>query len=174
MKGEFAYVEDKFFGRSNIADANNDSYVDTNGEAQKNHIRWGVGVDFVTLGWDVALGMMQWIILDYEENLIQNRIDTSYNVFIRREFPQYSMTAQALWIYLQQLNETYLKPKLTFQVTDKFQIAVGMDLFDGPQSDFGLSSVTAQGQFNAAIQRAQFLGNFHDNDRVFLEFKYSF
>ena len=174
LKGEFAYVEDKFFGRSNIADANNDSYVDTNGEAQKNHIRWGVGVDFVTLGWDVALGMMQWIILDYEENLIQNRIDTSYNVFIRREFPQYSMTAQALWIYLQQLNETYLKPKLTFQVTDKFQIAVGMDLFDGPQSDFGLSSVTAQGQFNAAIQRAQFLGNFHDNDRVFLEFKYSF
>lgn len=174
LKGEFAYVEDKFFGRSNIADVNGDGYVDTNGEAQKDHIRWGLGVDFVLLSWDVALGMMQWVILDYEENLIQNRVDTSYNVFIRREFPASSMTVQALWIYLQDLDETYLKPKVIFQITDKFQIGVGLDLFDGNKSDFGLSTVTAQGQFNAAVQRAQFLGNFHNNDRLFFEFKYSF
>ena len=174
LKAELAYVEDKFFGRSNIADANNDGFVDTNGEAQKDHIRWGLGLDSVVFGWDVAVGVMQWIILDYEENLIQEKADTSYNVFIRREFPEYSMTVQGLWIYLENLNETFLKPKATFQVSDRFQIAVGMDLFDGPKSDFGLSTVTAQGQFNAAVQRAQFLGNFHNNDRVFFEFKYSF
>jgi hypothetical protein len=174
LKGELAYVEDKFFGRTNTADANGDGYVDTNGEVQKNHIRWGLGVDFVMLGWDVALGESQWIILDYEDNLIQNKVDTSYNLFVRREFPRYSMTAQALWIYLQGLRETYLKPKVFFQLTDRFQIAVGMDLFDGVKSDFGLSSIDAQGQFNADIQRAQFLGNFHDNDRVFFEFKYSY
>jgi len=174
LKSELAYVKDKFFGRSNIADANNDTYVDTNGEAQKDHVRFGVGVDFVTLGWDVSVGGVEWVVLDYEKNLIQPRVDTSYNVFVRREFPQYAMTAQALWIYLQKQDESYLKPKLTFQLTDRFQIAVGLDLFNGLQSDFGLSSVTAQGQFNANIQRAQFLGNFHDNDRIFFEFKYSY
>ncbi len=174
LKSELAYVEDKFFGRSNVADENNDGYVDTNGEVQKDHIRWGVGVDFVAMKWDVAVGMMQWVILDYEDNLIQDRLDTSYNVFIRREFSEYSMTVQGLWIYLQQMGESYLKPKATFQLTDSFQVAVGLDLFDGSKSDFGLSSVTAQGQFNAAVQRAQFLGNFHNNDRVFFEFKYSF
>lgn len=174
LKSELAYVENKFFGRSNIADENNDGYVDTNGEVQKDHIRWGVGVDFVAMKWDVAVGMMQWIILGYEDNLIQERLDTSYNVFLRREFTEYSMTVQGLWIYLQQMNESYLKPKATFQLTDSFQVAVGLDLFDGAKSDFGLSTVTAQGQFNAAVQRAQFLGNFHNNDRVFFEFKYSF
>jgi len=174
LKSELAYVENKFFGRSNIADVNNDGYVDTNGEVQKDHIRWGVGVDFVAMKWDVAVGMMQWIILDYEDNLIQERLDTSYNVFVRREFTEYSMTVQGLWIYLQQMNESYLKPKATFQLTDSFQVAVGLDLFDGAKSDFGLSTVTAQGQFNAEVQRAQFLGNFHNNDRVFFEFKYSF
>ena len=174
LKSELAYVENKFFGRSNIADVNNDGYVDTNGEVQKDHIRWGVGVDFVAMKWDVAVGIMQWIILDYEDNLIQERLDTSYNVFVRREFTEYSMTVQGLWIYLQQMNESYLKPKATFQLTDSFQVAVGLDLFDGAKSDFGLSTVTAQGQFNAEVQRAQFLGNFHNNDRVFFEFKYSF
>ncbi len=174
LKAELAYVENKFFGRSNVADENNDGYVDTNGEVQKDHVRWGVGVDFVAMKWDVAVGMMQWVILDYEDNLIQGRLDTSYNVFIRREFSEYSMTVQGLWIYLQQMGESYLKPKAIFQLTDSFQVAVGLDLFEGAKSDFGLSSITAQGQFNAAVQRAQFLGNFHNNDRVFFEFKYSF
>lgn len=174
LKTEIAYVEDKFFGRSNVADENNDGYVDTNGEAQKDHIRWGVGVDFVAMSWDVAVGAMQWVILDHEENLIQGKVDTSYNVFVRREFPRYSLTVQGLWIYLQQMKEIYMKPKAFIQVTDSFQVAVGMDLFDGEKSDFGLSTVTAQGQFNADVQRAQFLGNFHNNDRIFFEFKYSF
>ena len=174
FKTEVAYVENKFFGRSNVADENNDGYVDTNGEVQKDHIRWGIGVDLVAMKWDVAVGMMQWLILDYEDNLIQERLDTSYNVFVRREFSEYSLTLQGLWIYLQQMNESYIKPKAMFQITDNFQVAVGLDLFDGAKSDFGLSTVTAQGQFNAAVQRAQFLGNFHNNDRVFFEFKYSF
>jgi len=174
FKSEMAYVENKFFGRSNVADENNDGFVDTNGEVQKDHIRWGVGVDFVAMKWDMAVGMMQWIILDYEDNLIQEKVDTSYNVFVRREFNEYSMTIQALWIYLQQMNESYLKPKAIFQLNDSFQVAVGLDLFDGSKSDFGLSTVTVQGQFNAEVQRAQFLGNFNNNDRVFFELKYSF
>lgn len=173
LKGELAYVKDKFFGRRNTADADGDGYVDSSGEAQKDHIRWGAGVDFVLFGWDMAVGGMQWVILDYEPGLIQRRHDTSFNMFVRREFPEYSMTVQALWIYLYQLNETYLKPKVMFQITNRFQVAVGLDIFDGARSDFGQSTIGQQ-VFDVSIQRAQFVGNFHDNDRVFLEFKYSF
>lgn len=174
LKGELAYVKDKFFGLRNTADADGDGYVDTNGEAQKDHVRWGVGTDFVTMGWDVALGGMQWIVLNYDDSLIQKRFDTSFNVFARREFPEYSMTAQLLWIYLQTMHETYLKPKLTFQLSSNFQMAVGMDIFSGQKSDFGVTRLNEQGQFNVSIQQAQFLGNFRDNDRAFVEFKYSF
>ncbi len=174
VKGEFAYVTDKFFGRSNTADVDGDLIVDTNGEAQKNHIRWGLGTDFVVLGWDAAVGVMQWIILDYEDTLIQDRLDTSYNVFLRKEFPRVSLTFQMLYIYFKSLSESYLKPKLFFQVTNRFQIAVGMDLFTGAKSDFGSSSQNSAGDFAVNIQQAQFVGNFNDNDRVFFEFKYSF
>ncbi len=174
LKGEFAYVTDKFFGRLNTADVDGDLIVDTNGEAQKNHIRWGLGVDFVVWGWDVAAGVMQWVILDYEDTLIQDERDTSYNVFIRREFPRVSLTFQMLYIYFKTLEETLIKPKLFFQVTNRFQIAIGMDLLDGAPSDFGSSSQNSLGEFDVNIQQAQFVGNFNDNDRVYFEFKYSF
>lgn len=174
LKMELAYVEDKFFGLSNTADDNNDDYVDTNGEIQKDHIRWGLGTDTVLWGWDVAIGVMQWSILDHDKNMIQDKIDTSYNAFVRREFSKYSLTLQMLWIYMQQLDESYLKPKAFVQITDNLQVAFGLDLFHGEKSDFGLSTVNAQGQFNVSVQRAQFLGNFSNNDRAFFEIKYSF
>lgn len=174
VKGEAAYVEGKFFGKSNIADVDGDGFVDTNGVAQKDHIRWGFGVDIVMFGWDVSMGGTQWIILDYEKELIQEKVDSSLNVFVRREFPKYSMTARALWIYLVELDEVFIQPKATFQITNQFQVGVGLDLFEGQRSDFGTSTVTQQGEFNSEIQRAQFIGNFHNNDRIFFEFKYSF
>ncbi len=174
LKGELAYVTDKFFGRLNTADVDGDLIVDTNGEAQKNHVRWGLGLDFVIWGWDAAVGMMQWVILDYETTLIQDRLDTSYNLFIRKEFPRVSLTFEMLYIYFMSLNETYMKPRLYFQVTNRFQIAVGLDLLDGAKSDFGSSSQNSLGEFDVNIQQAQFVGNFNDNDRVFFEFKYSF
>lgn len=180
LKGEFAYVTGKYFGLRNTADRDGDGYVDYNGEVQKDHIRWGAGIEFQWQGWDWAPGVTQWYIPDYDRDMIQARTDTAWNLFVRREFPQYSMTAQVLFIYLQTLDETYLKPKLFFQVTNRFQVAIGLDLFDGSSSNFGTSNFESSsggngvGQFNASIQQAQFLGNFHDNDRVFFEFKYSF
>jgi len=174
LKGELAYVEDKFFGLSNTADENNDDYVDTNGEVQKDHVRWGLGADTVVLGWDLAVGAMQWIVLDHDKNMIQGKVDTSYNMFIRREFPKYSLTLQMLWMYMQQLDESYMKPKAFIQITDNLQFAFGVDLFRGEKSDFGLSTINSQGQFNVSVQRAQFLGNFSKNDRAFFELKYSF
>lgn len=85
-----------------------------------------------------------------------------------------SLTFQMLYIYFKSLSESYLKPKLFFQVTNRFQIAVGMDLFSGAKSDFGSSAQNSAGDFAVNIQQAQFVGNFNDNDRVFFEFKYSF
>lgn len=175
LKGELAYVKDKFFGRLNTADTDKDGFVDTNGAAQKEHVRWGVGTDFVLMGWDVSVGAMQWIILDYEDTLIQEKQDTSYNVFLRREFPRVSMTFQMLYIYFETLDEVYIKPKLFFQVTNRFQVAIGLDLFEGEKSDFGSSGAGLEsGDFDITIQQAQFVGNFNDNDRAFLEFKYSY
>lgn len=175
LKGEMAYVTGKYFAVAN-ADENNDGWLDSNGEFKRDHVRWGLGLDFNWFGTDISPSVVQWVILDYDPAIIQDRYDTGVNIFIRKEYPESSLIFQMLGIYLVNLEELYLKPKWTFRITDRFQIGAGFDLFYGRSSQFGVSasSLSAAGDVVVPEQRAQFIGNFHNNDRIFLEMKYSF
>jgi len=131
LKGEIVYVPDKYFGLKNDVDKNNDGFVDSLGELQKKHIRWGLGVDFSLWGADWSPAVSQWIILDYDNGLIQDEFDTSLTLFMRKPLPQQSAIFELLVIGLVNLEELYLNPKLTFEITDNFQIATGLNLFYG-------------------------------------------
>ena len=177
LKGEMAYVPNKFFGLTNDVDNDNDGILDSNGELQKKHIRWGLGVDFNVWGMDVSPVIAQWIILDYEEGILQDEFDTSFALFLRKPMPERSAVFQLLLIDLLNMHEMYIKPKIIFDVTDHFQIATGLDLFFGTRSILGAPAsggVVAGLNTGTVEQSAQFFGNFHDNDRAFLEFKYTF
>lgn len=174
LKGEMAYVTGKYFAIAD-ADENHDGWLDSNGEARKDHVRWGLGLDFNWLGADISPSIVQWIILDYNQAIIQDQFDTGLNLFVRKEFPESSSIFSLLGIYLINLEEFYMKPKWVFRITDRLQIGAGVDMFFGKASQFGVSSVASVvGDVTVPEQRAQFIGNFHDNDRIFMEFKYSF
>jgi len=174
IKGEFAYVQDKYFGLG-IVDDDNDGYIDNLGEIKKDHIRWGVGVDFNLWKTDFSPGFTQWVILDYDDNIIQEEFDSSISLFVRKELPEQGAVFQMLFLYLVSLNETYTKPKITFNVTNQFQIAAGMDIFSGPNSQIGVAAQDGRAVDLLELeQRFQFIGNFSKNDRIFLELKYNF
>jgi hypothetical protein len=174
LKGELAYVTGKYFAVAN-ADENHDGWLDKNGEFQRDHLRWGLGMDFNWHGADISPSIVQWIIFNYDPVIIQDQFDTGINLFVRKEYPDSSTIFSLLAIYLVNLEEVYLKPKWTFRITDHFQIASGVDMFFGRSSQLGVSGVLdSLGNVIVPEQRAQFIGNFHDNDRVFLEFKYAF
>ncbi len=174
VKGEVAYVKGKYFGL-NLVDRDGDGFLDHNGELPKTHIRWGLGMDFNVFKTDFSPGITQWIILDYDPAIIQDRNDTSVNLFVRKEFPEQRAVFTTLAIALLNLKELYLKPKVSFSVTDQFQIAVGADLFYGRSSSFGLIARGGRATDLVEVeQHQQFIGNFHDNDRVFMDFKYAF
>lgn len=174
LKGEISYVQDKFFGTANV-DRNNDLFLDNLGELQRDHIRWGLGIDFNVLRTDFALGITQWIILDYAEEIIQDEYDTSYNIFIRKDIPESRAVFTLLGIGLLNMDELYLRPKITFDVTDRFRIGTGADLFWGRPSQQGVAFELGRPTALIEIdQRAQFFGNFRHNDRLFVEFTYAF
>ena len=174
LKGEVAFVKNKYFGLGTI-DRNNDGFLDSEGELKRDHIRWGLGLDFNMWKTDISPGLTQWVILDYDPALIQGEYDTAFNLFVRKELPEYKATFQMLLIRMITLNELYVKPKVTFNVTDLFQVSAGLDLFYGQQSQVGVGSVNGKAVDILEIeQRFQFLGNFQGNKRLFLEFKYSF
>ncbi len=172
LKGEFAYVTGKYFAVDNI-DRNNDALLDFLGELQRDHIRWGLGVEFNWNGMDISPGITQWIIPDYDPAMVQDQVDTSINLFLRKEYPRSSMLFELLMIEFTNLHELYINPEWTFFITDRFQIATGFDMFSGKNSQFGVLS-NPLGAPQVRDQRSQFVGNFHDNDRVYLEFTYSF
>jgi len=80
-----------------------------------------------------------------------------------------------LGIYLINFKEVYVKPKLTYTVTPQFQIGFGVDYFFGEKTTTGV--VFFRGReidLREVEEKAQFIGNFLGNDRVFVEFKYGF
>lgn len=173
-KLELAYVTDKYFGVRNTTDNDNDSYLDFDGELKRDHLRWGLGLEFNLWNTDISPGITQWTIFDYDPAILQDRNDVAVNLFVRKEFPAWAATFQMLVIRLVNLKELLLKPEITFQMDDHLQITTGLDLFFGARSDFGVNDALLSGTFDPNRVRAQFFGNFQDNDRVFLEFKYSF
>ncbi len=174
IKGEFAYVQDKYFGIDTI-DRDGDGFLDNNGELQRDHIRWGLGFDFNLKRTDYSIGITQWVILDYADEIIQDEFDTAFNIFIRREIPDRRTVLSLLGIVLFNQSEGYLKPKVTFDASDRVQIGVGMDLFWGAPSQFGVAFEGGRPTNLVEIeQRSQFFGNFKHNNRLFVEFKYAF
>ena len=175
LKAELAYVPDKYFGLNRDVDLDNDGYLDGDGVVKLKHYRWALGVDFSMWGIDFSPAISQWLILDYQSGLIQDRNDTSFTLFARKPIPENSIVLQVLLIALINMDELYIKPKASFDVSDRFKISVGMDLFYGLKSKLGVSAASgAVATLTAVEQSAQFFGNFHDNDRVFVEFKYTF
>lgn len=177
LKGEFVYVPDKFFGLENDTDIDGDGFLDSDGILQKKHIRWGLGLDFNVWGIDLSPAIAQWYIIDYDPVLFQDEFDTSLALFVRKPMPEKSAVFQLLMIHLLNAKESYIKPKITFDVTDHFQIGAGMDLFYGTSSKLGVEAnggrvlgITA----DTSVQSAQFFGNFRNNSRLFMEFKYNF
>ncbi len=174
LKAELAYVPDKYFGLRADSDRDLDGFLDEQGAVRKRHIRWGLGYDFSLWGIDFSPAITQWVILGYDERLIQDEYDTSLTLFARKPVPQYNAVIQLLAIGLVNLEELYLKPKVIFNVTSQFQIATGADLFFGRRSQLGSPGGGAAIIGASLVEQAQFFGNFNDNDRLFLEFRYSF
>jgi len=174
IKGEIAYVTGKYFGLSTV-DRNNDGILDNQGELKRDHIRWGLGTDFNVWKTDISPGVTQWIVLDYDSALIQPKSDAAFNLFLRKELPDLKAVFQMLVLRMITLDELYIKPKITFNVTDLFEISAGLDLLYGKSSQAGVAAKDGKAVDIVEIeQRYQFLGNFAGNKRIFVEFKYSF
>ena len=174
FKAELAYVTGKYFGLKAI-DRDNDGYLDHQGVLKRAHLRLGMGLDLNVFQTEVSPSVTQWIISNYDDAILQDKFDTSVNLFVRKAYLKRNTAFELLLIYLLNFDEMYLKPKLTFSPASTFQLAIGLDLFFGQSSRFGV--LTRDGRPTELIlveQRARFIGNFSENDRIFTEFKYSF
>lgn len=171
---EVAYVKDKYFGLTNI-DRDGDSILDHFGVLRRDHLRFGGSIDFNLFKTEFSPGITNWYIFNYDTALIQDQLDISFNLYVRKNLAESNTILELLVIQLYNLQEAYINPKLTLNASDKLTVSLGLDIFYGEKSQTGPISIGGRpDQLQFVTASTQFIGNFDKNDRLFLEMKYSF
>lgn len=156
FNAEAAYVDGKVFGARF-----GDGLSVQQGEIQKNYVKYAVGFDLYILGMDVSPAAIQQYIIDYDQNIIQDKVDTVGAVFIRKEFIHNLWTGNLLLLYFFNDEDWLIRPRTFYNITDRLRVSFGVDIFEG-KIGTGLP-----GEFH-------FVGFFDNNDRIFWDITYSF
>lgn len=156
LNAEAAYVDGKVFG-ARFGDGTNIRQ----GEIQSDYVKYAVGMDLYFLGMDVSPAAIQQYILSYQNEIIQDKLDTVGAVFIRKEFIHNLWSANLLVLYFFNDKDWLIRPRTFYNVTDRLRLSFGVDIFEG-KIGTGLP-----GEFH-------FVGFFDNNDRIFWDITYSF
>ena len=156
VEGEFSYADGKYWGTCTACGTDEAKF----NEIQRDYIKHVVGLKTVLYGADISLNFSQDIILHHTGDIQQKRHEDAASLFARKEIRYGTMVPQFLAISLINRKEYLFRPKLEYRYTDKITFLFGADIFSGdPGPDAG---------------RLNFFGYFDDDDRVYMEVKYSF
>ena len=123
------------------------------GKSKKNDLNYMIGIDYTFLGMNLSNQVIQEYILDYDEEIIKEELNTTLTFNINDKFFRDTLTCQLFAYYNINNEDMLIKPKIDYNLFDGFNIIIGGDLFVGDSGEFG--------QFN-------------DNNMVYSKLKYSF
>lgn len=161
LNSELAYVKGKFFG-ADFGTEDSEGGLVFGGEVEKDYVKYAISVDLVFFGFDLSLQGIQQYVIRYDGSILQDRLDSIFGLFSRREFMDNRLVPQILIIHFQNNFETLYRPRVDYSVTDQLKISFGMDILNGH-----IAQTRSLGKYN-------FVGFFRNNDRIYFEVKYSF
>ncbi|MGH7273965.1 MAG: DUF1302 family protein, partial [Nitrospiria bacterium] len=171
LSAEAAYVHGKVFGTQvgafTIGSTGTVTDTPTQGEVQRDYIKYAVGLDTSLWRIDVSGQILQQYIPQYQSNIIQDQLDTVLGLLVRRTLLGNSLTLQNLTLYFINDDETLIRQKVSYNITDQMKLSFGVDQFIGTIADADPNGALIPGQFH-------FVGFFTNNDRVYTEVQYSF
>jgi len=157
--GDFATTFDRFGIHGEAAQFIYD------GDAQDSYFQYVLGFDYtrsnVIFDHDLFI-IVEYIGLDVTDEgkaldtgtALDQVFMSAFATKVRYEFTDYTKLEIEAAVDLYQGNDYYFQPQLIHQMTDNFEIAFGVDVIGGPSDTF--------------------LGQFKDNDRLFVKLKYTF
>jgi len=145
LRGEGAYYKGKYF---NSTDPTLPESV-----VKKDYLHYLVGMDYTL--WDIHLSgqFIQQAILQYDETIDRDEYENMGTFLASRDFLDETLNLQLFVYYGFNNNDALIRPKITYDFADGFEILLGANIFTGTEGWFG--------QYN-------------DNDMVYTKIKYSF
>jgi len=145
LRGEGAYYKGKYF---NSTDPTLPESV-----VKKDYLHYLVGMDYTL--WDIHLSgqFIQQAILQYDETIDRDEYENMGTFLASRDFLDETLNLQLFVYYGFNNNDALIRPRITYDFADGFEILLGANIFTGTEGWFG--------QYN-------------DNDMVYTKIKYSF
>ncbi len=163
VNAEAAWVQDKFFGTRLGTVGTQPQF----GEVKKDYFKYAVGVDFSLFATDLSFQVLQHRIPEWQPNMIQDKVDTVYGFFGRKELLHNRLTAQLLTLFFLNDHEWLIRPRMEYAVSERVKLSAGSDVLLGSISDAKPGEEPTPGQFH-------FVGFFKNHSRVYTELQYSF
>lgn len=129
LRGEGAYYFGKHFMTSDPADSD--------GLSEKDYIHYLAGADLPVLGADMSVQFIQRIILGYETPLVQDEFQTMLTYRAAARFFREKLFVEFFSYIGFDAPDALLRPKLTYKISDGFDLAIGADIFLGDSGTFG-------------------------------------
>ena len=145
-RGEFSYYTGKRFNTANPAAAE--------GLEEKDFLYYMIGTDYAPSTHLFNVQFIQKVLLDYAEDIYEDQIQNSFSFWWQGKYLNETLKPELLMIY--DINESawLIRPRIAYDLSDRFTVAAGFDILSGPVRSF--------------------FGQFDTNDRFYTEVKYSF
>ena len=147
LRGELGYVFDKPFAASSAV---------SGGVMEKNFINYVIALDYTVHPSLFISGQLfqQVITTSRDEDLLRRRSSVSLSLMVRSDFLHETLMPQVLILWNADDGDYLIRPRVSYQVTDRLKLTLGLDLFGG--------------------DRRGFFGRFADKDRIYTGIDYMF
>jgi len=145
LRGEGAFYNGKFFQSA-------DPLI-PDGTEEKNYLHYLLGVDYSIGDLKLSSQFIQQVILEHNDNLINDEFENTVTFLASINFLRETLNIE-LFSYIGLNNgDALIRPKLTYDLVDGFEITAGANLFVGEEGQFG---------------------RYDKNDMIYTKLKYSF
>ncbi len=145
LRGEGAYYSGKYF---NTTDPKAKESV-----VKKNYAHYLLGLDYTLMDWHLSGQFIQQTILDYNDFIKNDQYSNMATFLATRDFLNETLNLSFFMYYDFNNKASLIRPKVTYDFADAFEILVGANIFTGTEGMFG---------------------QFHNNNMIYSKIKYSF
>jgi hypothetical protein len=146
IRGEGAYYTGKHFNTTNPADIG--------GTVRRDYLHYLAGVEYILWGATVGGQLIQETILNHDDYIMQDQFRNTATFLISKNYRRETITFELFSYYGFDDNDALIRPKITYDFADGFEILAGANIFLGDGTGY--------------------FGQFEKNDMIYAKVKYNF
>jgi hypothetical protein len=146
MRGEGAYYTGKYFNTTEP------SHV--GGTVRRDYLHYLAGAEYSIWGANVGIQFIQETILNHDDYIIQDRLRNTATFLVSKDYRRETIKLELFTYYGIDDKDALLRPKVTYDFADGFEIIGGANIFIGDGTGY--------------------FGQFEKNDMIYAKVKYNF